>query len=87
VTGAGRFCSFVRLESVCNAKVSIYVCLFSLAGYDMPIVSQHGKINVPLCPPGAIAPPYSSGDLVRLVPRGLGCESRFGAIVEAVDKY
>jgi len=34
-------------------------------------------------PSEATAPPYSSGDLFRLVPRELGCDSRFGAMVEA----
>ena len=41
------------------------------------------NIDVPPCPSEATAPPYSSGDLFRLVPRELGCESKFGAMVEA----
>jgi hypothetical protein len=49
-------------------------------------VGSCDRVNIPWLS-GAIAPTYSSGDLVRLVPRGLGCESRFGAMVEAVRVY
>ena len=68
-------CTSVLLEDVAGLSANECLSVGSCVRVDIPWLS------------GAIAPPYSSGDLVRLVPRGLGCESRFGAMVEAMSVY
>lgn len=78
---------FVRLLDLRSETSRSVLCLryFQLESF---IAGSNTSIYVPLlCPSGPIAPAYSSGDLVRLVPRGLGCDSRFGAIVEAADEH
>jgi hypothetical protein len=80
---------FVLLLDLSPSATCMSVLLKDIAGLDASkclIIGCRDKIDIP-CASGAIAPPYSSGDLVRLVPRGLGCESRFGAMVEAIGVY
>ena len=80
---------FVLLLDLSPSATCTSVLLEDVAGLGasgFSIADRYDGMYIP-CPSGAIAPPYSSGDLVLLVPRGLGCESRFGAMVEAGSGY
>lgn len=55
----------------------------SIAGRPNTVLCKFVEADVPpsvSCPCTA----YPSGERLRLMPRGLGCDSRFGAIVEAM---
>jgi hypothetical protein len=73
---------FVRLlDLYASIRVS---SAFDMASKRFTARCGH-EIDIPLWLSDATAPPYSSGDLFRLVPRELGCESKFGAMVEAAS--
>ena len=71
---------FVRLlDLYASIRVS---SVFDMASKRFTARCGH-EMDIPFWISEATAPAYSSGDLFRLVPRKLGCESKFGAMVEA----